>query len=330
MPNLCISNLVYGQPYTNIFLNYHLKSLFENIDGDDFSNSHYLIFTDQTHIPIIEAHENYKKLEGKLIVRFIIIEGAVYNARYQIQSAQANWTAKFALEKNLILHLTSADTYYGKGIIKSALNFLSNGYDSVVNQPMRITYESAAQHLSNQVLSVDELFEVGFSNLHPLWTSSNWENPYFTLIPYQLIWSDEKSICLRPFSLGVSFAIPQEWMLKVQGCFDMTYISHCKNPYYSTDWSELPMVELQPLLAMYPPFGNKRSDIQAVTDWAFQNIHPDNFGNLSRYIIYKKINDPINEELIFKSKLISDILYTYLSALNLERILLTPDRSLNN
>lgn len=330
MRNLCISNLVYGQPYTHIFLNYHLKSLFENTDGEDLYNFHYLIFTDQTHIPIIESHENFKKLKDKFIVRIIILEDTSYGARYQIQGAQANWTAKFALENNLILHLTTADAYYGKGFIKSGLNFLSNGYDSVVNQPMRITYESAAQHLSNQVLSVDELFEVGFSNLHPVWTSSNWENPYFILYPYHLIWSDEKSICLRPFSLGPSFAIPQEWMLELYGCIDMTFISHCKNPYYSTDWSELPVVELQPLLSFYPPFGNKRSDIQAVTDWAFQNIHPDNFRNLSRYMIYKKINDPINEELILKSKLISDILYTYLSALNLERTLLTADRSLSN
>jgi hypothetical protein len=137
-----------------------------------------------------------------------------------------------------------------------------------------------------------------------------------------LIWSDEKSICSRAFSHNPSFAIPQEWMLEVQGCMDMTYISHCKNPYYSIDWSELPMIEIGPILSSYPPFGNKRSDIQAVTDWAFQHIHPDNFINLSRYVIYKKINDPINEELILKSKLISDILYTYLSALNLKRTIL--------
>lgn len=320
MTNVCIGNLVYGQPYTDIFLNYHLKSLFENIDGDSFSNSYYLIFTDEINTPIIESHENFKQLKDKLIIKIIKIEEILkYDARYQIQGLQAYWTTKFALENNLTLHLTSADTYYGKDSIKSALNYLDNGYDAVINQPMRITYESAAKHLSNHALSVDELFEVGFSNLHPIWTSSNWENPYFTLSPYHMIWSDERSICLRGFSLSPSFVIPQEWMLALKGCIDMTIIQNLKNPYYSTDWSEMPMVELQPLLANYPPFGNKRSEIQSVVDWAIQTIPPDNYRNLSRYTIFKKTNDPINEELILKSKLISGMLSTYLTALKLER-----------
>jgi hypothetical protein len=91
MSNLCIGNLVYGQPYTDIFLNFHLKSLFENIDGDNFSNSYYLIFTDEVSLSILEAHENYKKLKDKFKVRIIKLESPLtYSARYEIQSLQAN------------------------------------------------------------------------------------------------------------------------------------------------------------------------------------------------------------------------------------------------
>ena len=68
MTNLCIGNLVYGQPYTDIFLNYHLKSLFENIDGDSFSNSYYLIFTDEINTPInIRAASDLTALKHLLI-----------------------------------------------------------------------------------------------------------------------------------------------------------------------------------------------------------------------------------------------------------------------
>jgi len=328
MSNLCIGNLVYGQPYTNIFLNFHLKSLFENIDGDSFSNSYYLIFTDEASLPILEAHENYQQLKDKFTVRVIKLESPLtYNARYYIQSLQANETTKFALEHNLTLHITTADTYYGKDFIKSALNYLSNGYDSIIHQPMRVTYETAAPHLLNHALSVDELFEVGFSNLHPMLTSANWENPYFSQAPFQMIWSDEKSMCLRGFSLAPTFLIPKDWMLAAAGCIDLAFLPYLKNPYFSNDWSELPMVELGPILTFYPPFSNKRSDIQSVAEWAIRNVPPHLFENLSRYIIYKKINDAVNEELITKSKLISSLLYTYVSALKVEQDILASDQS---
>ena len=63
MNKICISNLVYGQSYTDIFLNFHLKSLLENLDGNNFINSYYFIFTEETNIKTIESHNNYQKLK---------------------------------------------------------------------------------------------------------------------------------------------------------------------------------------------------------------------------------------------------------------------------
>jgi len=131
-------------------------------------------------------------------------------------------------------------------------------------------------------------------------------------MPYHLIWSDDKAICLRGFSLSVPIVVPREWMLKTGGCTDMTYLPNLKNPYYSCDWSELPMIELQQLSSFYPSFSHKKSNIQDLTSWAKKNITPENYSNLARHIIYKKTNDSINEELISKSKKISDEIMTVL------------------
>ncbi|MCF8196269.1 MAG: hypothetical protein K9J38_09760 [Polynucleobacter sp.] len=331
MYKICISNLVYGQPYIDIFLNYHLKSIFENIDGHDFSSSHYLIFTDKDNMPLIESHENIKQLKDKLNVKLIKIEEVLeYDSRYKIQTLQVQWSARFALEHNFLFVIATADAYYGKDFLKNAIKHINNGHDGIVHQPIRTTYESSAKYLTSNSLSVDELFEVGFSNLHPIWTSSNWDNPYFSTSPYHMIWSDERSICLRGFSLSTSVVVPKEWMLLSSGCTDISYVSQLQNPYYSSDWSELPMLELQPLLCFYPPFGNKRSDIQSVVDWAIKSIPLENFENLSKYTIFKKINEPINEELILKSKLISGMLITYMSALKIEKRILLADHSRSN
>lgn len=309
MNNLCISNLVYGQPYTHIFLNFHLKSLLANLNSYALDNSCYLIFTEESNISVIESHENFQLLLDKLKVTFVSLDGnsPTYELRYQYQAMQAHQSMIFALEHQMLLHLTAADVYYGINFFKSAFNFMSRGHDGIGHQPMRIAYESAASHLStDKTLSVDDLFLIGFHNPHPLWTSQNWHNPYFSFMPYQLLWSDETSICLRGFSISISLLIPQEAMLDSLGCADMTIFQYLKNPYFSDDWSELPMVELQQLSSFYPSFSNKKSNIQDIAIWAKKNILKENISNLARHTIYKRINDPINQELVSESKRITD------------------------
>lgn len=314
MHQLCISNLVYGQPYTNIFLNFHLKSLLENLNSCPLDKSFYFIFTEESNIPVIEAHNNFQLLKDKLEVAFIKFDGdSPTNAlRYQYQGLQAEWSVRFALEHKVLLHTAAADLYYGMNYFKNALNFISRGYDALVHQPMRAAYESTAHYLNLGELSVNDLFQACFLNLHPIWTSQNWDNPYFTIMPYHLIWSDDKAICMRGFSLSVPIVVPKEWMLKKRGCSDMTYLPHIKNAYYSSDWSELPMIELQQLSSFYPSFSHKKSSIQDLVIWAKKNISPENYSNLARYTIFKKTNDSINEELISNSKKISDEIMTVL------------------
>lgn len=309
MHKICISNLVYGQPYTDIFLNFHLKSLLENYSQDYFNSPVYLIFTENSNLSIIQNHENFIKIKNKFHIEFITMDGInlSHELRYQLQSLQVEWTTKFALEHKVLLHVATADIFYGKNFFKNAIDHIRSGYDSVVVTPIRAAFESASPYLSGAELSVDELFEVGFNNLHPLWTSSNWESPLFSKLPYNLIWTDDKSICMRGFSLSPCLYLPQEWMLAPgMGCIDIHFLQHFKNCYYCTDWSELPSIELGKLSNFYPPFGHKKANIQDVADWAKIHIIKENISNLSRYTIYKKINSPISEELLFRSKLISD------------------------
>ena len=314
MNGFCISNLVYGKSYTDIFLDYHLKSIVENFTRNKSDEkSHYLIFTTEENIETIQAHKNFALLKELFLVKFISIQGNLtYDMRYQVQGAQVQYTAKFALENNLLLHIACADVYYGENLFKDAAAIINRGYDSVINQPMRAAYESSAPHLGGRVLTTDELFEVGFNNQHPLWTSSNWDSPYFSQIPYQIIWTDEKSICLRGFSLSAQIVVPKEWMLSSGGCTDISFMPHLKNPYYSSDWSELPMIELQHLFSFYPPFRNKRALIADVASWAKKSVLPENIGNLRKYITYKKTTDVIDPKLISESEKIAEQIIHYI------------------
>ncbi len=314
MGEICISNLVYGESYTNVFLNFHLKSLIENLaSSNPFSRSYYLIFTEQDNIAKIEAHENFQQLKKYLNVHFLKIDGAVnYDQRYALQGLQVQTTAQFALTNNLLLHIACADVYYGPNYFTNACAILDKGYDAVVHQPMRTALESASPHLTGRwALSVDELFEVGFTNPHPIWISENWDSPYFTKYPYQMIWADETSVCLRGFSISPSIVVAKEWMKTAGGCTDISFMPYLENPYYSNDWSELPMIELCHLFSFYPPFSNKKSNAREVATWAKSHTLPQNFKNLSKYIIYKKTTDEVNPELISRSQVVADEIMSY-------------------
>jgi len=308
MANLCISNLVYGNVYTHIFLNYHLKSVLENITEEtNFNNSVYFIFTDGGNLDQIKAHENFIKLSTFIPMSFFVIQGGLnYQGRYHFQKVQMQHTVKYALEHHLLMHISCADMFYGPRFFTNALHYFSLGHEAIIVQPARVAFESAAPLLSGAALSADALFEVAFNNLHPLWTSANWDNPYFTNIPYHLIWSDEKSICFRGFSLSPLIVVPQEWMLSASGCADMSFLPNLKNQYFSEDWTEMPCIELQQLMSFYPPFSRKCANTGTLAQWAKKSIPPDNYANLNRYMMFKKSTDPINHELITQSQIVVD------------------------
>jgi len=309
MYQICMSNLVFGPSYVNIFLNFHLKSLIENLsDQNLFSHSYYLIFTDEESISLIEKHPNFDQLKSIFKVHFIKIEkdALSYQARYQLQTYQSQVTAQFALTNNLLLHMAAADLYYGENYFVNTLARLDQGFDAVVHVPMRVAYESAAQYLSDRKLSVDELFEVAFNNLHPLWLASNWNSPYFSKIPYHMIWSDERTICLRGFSLSPVTVVPKDWMLGAGGCTDITYLPNLQNPYYCLDWSEVPMLELGHIMSFYPPFSTLPSNAKRVADWARTATVPSNFDNLNKAVIFKKTTEEVNDDLIIQSQIIAN------------------------
>lgn len=306
---ICVSNLVYGSNYTSIFLNFHLKSLIENIhDKNLIELSWYLIFTDGANIEEIKNHPNFKILSNYFIFNFYVLpKQAKYNERYSLQGIQQQHTAKFAIDKNLLMLFCVADLYFGPNFLKNALEKMQGEYDAIVTHAMRVAFESTSPILvSKHIENSDDLFEIGFANPHPLWVASNWDNPLFSKIPYHLLWTDESSILIRGFSITPLIVRPQQWMLQAGGCTDITYMANLKKPYISSDWHEFPSLELGMLFSFYPPFNNHRSSPQRVAKWASQYIPESNWKNLNYSMIFKRRSTPLNESLLLRSKIITD------------------------
>jgi hypothetical protein len=310
-PKILITNLVYGEPYTSTFLNLHLKSLLENCLPPPFSaESIYLIFTDGKNIETIRAHDNYKQLCNYFKVTFARIEKELsYDARYANQTIQFQYSVKIAIEQSALMHHAAADLYYGKAFWAAAIEtFFQRNVQGLFGCPFRTTLDTVANSLMSSSPSNDDLFEFGYRNLHPLWAFANWDSPYFTNYPYQMIWSSPDQIICRGFSISVILFKATPKLTAAGGCSDITVISNCETYHVEQDWQNLPILEMGMLKAFYPPFSLGCAAIERVVNWGKQRMIPANYSNLQHYFIIKKKATPVNEKLIQRSsEVCSDI-----------------------
>jgi len=308
-PKILISNLVYGEPYTAIFLNFHLKSLLENCNPSPFAkDSIYIIYTDGRNIETIKASENFKLLATNFKCIFAQIDkNLVYEQRYSNQTIQLQHSLKIAIEQSALMHMSTADVYYGQEFWVKCLNSMeSHNVQAVLGSFIRSTYETVGPKLLTESLSNDDLFDVAFDNLHPLYSACNWDAPMFTKIPYNLIWTAADQMVVRSFSLIPFLFTPIAELAKEGGCIDLSVQRHFSRLYIEQDWQQLPSIELGMLKAFYPPFGRSRSSIEGLVSFARRSIPFPNRSNIKNYCLAKRSDAPKNLDLLNRSSLVAD------------------------
>ena len=299
---LLISNLVYGEPYTSIFINFHLPSLVEELlNSKNAIDIKYLLFTDKQSMELIKRSTHYRELTDFVPYRIMTLEGDKdYGKRYALQGLQLNYSAKIALEESRVVHQSSADVYYGKGYFDAVISkFLSDDSDAIFFENFRCAYESVAHHLYNKkTLNTDQLFDIGISNLHPLWVAAHWDAPFFSKIPYTMVWGGGPQLITRGFSQSVPFFKPYEWMLTAPGCNDINIATRTEKISFIEAWNQAPSIELGMLSAFYPPFSPLTSDPRNVANWAKENMPPLAIQNLRRYSIFNKPGSNVIQDVI--------------------------------
>lgn len=122
---VCLSNLVYGEKYTDVFLNYHLRSLVDDSNLSAFPKGcEYLVFTNGQNIELIKQNSCVKKLNEVMPVKMMVFNSAgdKYSQRYSLQSFQTKVSAKYALENDMMLSMIAADIVYGRNFWNVVFN----------------------------------------------------------------------------------------------------------------------------------------------------------------------------------------------------------------
>lgn len=293
-----ITNLVYDEPYTEIFLNLHLKSLLDQTNLPSVSrifDIQYKIFTDEETAKVLELHPQILQLTKYVNVEICRFAwGKSVNAKFKFDARYSTLMQVFrasvdmAIKEDAWLTAWVADLVVAKEFFPRILNRMSEGHGAVFMLPLRSAYEPMKDILKEHVGALDDhrLCRYGFENLHPLWLACHWNAERFTKLPFSLIWTNRNGIMARSFSITPIVFKPKQEMLEGRGMIDGDVPALCDNPYWATDWTDAPVIGVEPLFCYYPTFTTHAANTRMVRDWAHKVLHPTQIPFIERELFY--------------------------------------------
>lgn len=267
MKDILITNVVYGRTYAEIFLNFHLKSLLDpsNIPSQK-RKIRYVIFTDVETAPMLRKHPNMLRLLShcEVEIRDFVWNPGVdrFAMRYTLLVRTFQQSVQLAVETNSLLCAWVADLVFAKDFFQKVLTRMGEGHDSVFVLPARAASEGCETALSGAfgALSSEELWNLCYARMHPLWQHCHWDSPQFTKHPFSLIWnSGQGGVLVRSFSLTPIIFVPKPVMMLSQKVLDVEVTGIFENPYWCHNWDDAPVIGVEPITCYFPAFENHKA-----------------------------------------------------------------------
>jgi hypothetical protein len=304
MKKYIITNVVYGPLYLKIFTSHHLRSILDETNLPAIKDKYdieYRVYTDQDTFPsIIDIkdgekfddfsreemvkrlkHPNFKRLAATVNLKFFMLEWqredqSKFNMRYSVLLEVFKDSVKVAVEKDALLTAWVADLVVARNFFPKIMSRIEAGHGAVFVLPLRAAFESSGPFLDqmNRALEPMELFRLGYANLHPLWTACDWNSPRFSKLPFCLLWTTKTGIMARSWSLTPIVFKPSLEMLEDRGMIDGDVPAKCENPYWCEEWTDAPVIGVEPLFCYYPTFVNLKAKVRNVKTWANANLCP--------------------------------------------------------
>jgi hypothetical protein len=290
-----ITNLVYGATYSKLFCQNHVKSLLDpsNLDAiTDKYDVEYIIYTDNETLRDISAHPALEALSKKIKVRaerFAWPAGTRnrFAHRYGLLLDIFKRSVEEALKRDALLTAWVADLVVAQDFFPRILKRIEEGHGAVFVLPLRAASEAASPVLNqfHGAMPGDKLCELGLETMHPLWVACHWNTPQFTKLPFTLLWQGQGGVLARTFSTTPIVFRPKPEMINTRGMIDGDIPALCDNPYWCTDWTDAPVIGVEPVIVYYPPFANRPASVQLVKDFT-KAIDPTQIPYLERQCFY--------------------------------------------
>ncbi len=306
MANYYIANLAYNEPYVSLFLNNHLKSILDESNLPSLAKEHsitYLLFGDNNSLQQIGPNPLLEKLSKTVTVEGQRLVGVPdYGKRYDLLGDMLRIGIKKAIEKDAYLTVFAADGVVGKGFFGGLFNKIKD-HDAVFTVPMRAAVEACQDTLNKSpgALSKEDLFNLAYNNLHPLWNASHYDAAQFSKMPYTMLWNSYRGLLARSFSVSPMLFKPTKDMLNV-GMADYDLPGMFKNPLWLENWEDAPMAGFEPTMCFYPPFHNHKADPKWIGSEFGKHLRPEQLEFVKKTFYYpnKEVAN-ISEDMMAKS-----------------------------
>lgn len=291
-----LANLVYGQNYPALWLENQLKSLCDESNLLAAKQAgytlEYALFTDEPTLQAMSRHPNFMRLSQLCEINTVKLswppDADQFASRYQLLVQMFHTVLNEVKDRADAVSVLVADLVFAKSSIPKMLRHLERGHDAVFMVPIRSAADSVMPYLQKLpgAPTEDELFELAYHNLHHLWTHCTWGNPYYSRMPYSMLWKSEAGLCAHNFGITPIVFKPIPELSGVQGVIDSDVPSFFKNPHWCTDWTDAAVAGVEPLSnGHYPPFGGK-ADPEWIAEWAKVGTQPCQAENLHRPLFY--------------------------------------------
>ena len=299
-----ISNLIYGQMYPQFWLENQLKSLNDQTNLPALRKDwdvEYVVFTDEGTLQQLTRHPNFMQLGQNCEINIVKLhwpsDADQFASRYGLLIQMFHETLKVAQAKGAYaMSSWVADLVFAKDSLPKMAAHLLRGHDAVFNVPIRSAADSVHPLLGKLTGAPSELelFEMAYGNLHHLWTHSTWDNPYFSRIPYSMLWNSGSGLCAHNFGITPIVFRPLDGLKEVKGVIDADVPAFFSNPYWCTDWTDAAVAGVEPLSnGHYPPFRQVQrpgepdyDQMEHVAQFALRGTHPTQANNLDKPLFY--------------------------------------------
>lgn len=295
LEKVLFTNVAYGDIYASLFCNHHLKSFLDESNIPAYRDRiEYCIFSDKETLPKIAENENYLQLKELVPTELFELawpEGNYdkFNERYGILLQTFKISIQKALEKNCRVSPIVADLVCARDFIPKILSKVDEGYGAVFVQPPRCGADVVAAELDKYpgAMHAEDLWRLCYDNTHPLWVACHWNAAQFTKLPFQLLWNSYRGgILCHSFSITPLAFKPKKEMLERRGMIDGDIPELCENPYWATDWTDAPIVGVEPVFCYFPPWANHVATTGWVQRWARASLHPSQFEIIKKPLYY--------------------------------------------
>jgi hypothetical protein len=170
---LLLSTAVWGEDYLEIFLEYTLKSLLTNsnlLSKNISKKSEYLIFAESNYINIIRRHTNFKKLEKKFKIKFLILKRGNSIEKYSSLKYYQNLSIQYGY-KNKFNYYTFIypDSVFGENHFQSLFLKIKKGHKVVMCPGPLGAYEKFFETFKEKEINNINLSDFILHNLHPFY-----------------------------------------------------------------------------------------------------------------------------------------------------------------